>query len=36
MMVYIPKKLIDQEIIKNNLPPRILNLVKNNETGLLY
>ena len=34
--VIIPKELIDQKIIKNNLPPiELLNLGKNNETGLL-
>jgi len=34
--VIIPKELIDQKIIKNNLPPiELLNLEKNNETGLL-
>jgi len=34
--INIPKELISQEIIKNNLPPpELLNLGKNNETGLL-
>jgi len=34
--VNISKELIDREIIKNNLPPpELLNLGKNNETGLL-
>jgi hypothetical protein len=34
--INVPKELIDQEIIKNNLPPaELLNLGKNNETGLL-
>jgi len=34
--VIIPKELIDQKIVKNNLPPiELLNLGKNNETGLL-
>ena len=34
--VVIPKELIDQKIVKNNLPPiELLNLGKNNETGLL-
>ena len=34
--IIIPKELIDQEIIKNNLPPiELLNLGKNSETGLL-
>ncbi len=34
--ITIPKELIDQEIVKNNLPPiELLNLEKNNETGLL-
>ena len=34
--VIFPKQLIDQEIIKNNIPPaELLNLGKNNETGLL-
>jgi len=34
--ITVPKELIDQEIIKNNLPPvELLNLGKNNETGLL-
>ena len=34
--VIIPKELINQEIIKNNLPPiELSNLAKNNETGLL-
>jgi hypothetical protein len=32
----IPEELINQEIVKNNLPPpELLNLGKNNETGLL-
>jgi len=34
--VIISKKLIDKEIIKNNMPPpELLNLGKNNEIGLL-
>jgi len=34
--IIVPKELIDQEIIKNNAaPPELLNLGKNNETGLL-
>jgi hypothetical protein len=34
--IKIPKELINQEIVKNNLPPpELLNLGKNNETGLL-
>ena len=34
--IILPKELIDQKIIKNNLPPpELLNLSKNNETGLL-
>jgi hypothetical protein len=34
--IIIPKELINEEIIKNNLPPpELLNLGKNNETGLL-
>tara|TARA_B110000285_G_C15109577_1_gene610192 strand:+ start:115 stop:1863 length:1749 start_codon:yes stop_codon:yes gene_type:complete len=34
--IIIPKELIDQKIIKNNLPPtELLNLGKNNEVGLL-
>ena len=34
--ITIPKELIDQKIIKNNLPPiELLNLGKNSETGLL-
>ena len=34
--IIIPIELIDQEIVKNNLPPiELLNLGKNNETGLL-
>ena len=34
--VSIPKELIDQEIVKGNVaPPELLNLGKNNETGLL-
>ena len=34
--IVIPKNLIDQEIVKNNLPPpELLNLGKNDETGLL-
>ena len=34
--VIIPKEIIDQEVIKNNVPPaELLNLGKNNEIGLL-
>jgi len=34
--IIIPKELIDQETVKNNLPPpELLNLGRNNETGLL-
>jgi len=34
--IIFPEELADQEIIKSNLPPaELLNLVKNNETGLL-
>ena len=34
--IIFPEELVDQEIIKSNLPPvELLNLVKNNETGLL-
>ena len=34
--ITVPKELIDQEIIKINSPPvELLNLGKNNETGLL-
>jgi len=34
--IIVPEELIDKEIIKNNLPPiELLNLVKNNEKGLL-
>jgi hypothetical protein len=34
--IIVPKGLIDQEVIKNNLPPpELLNLEKNNEIGLL-
>ena len=34
--VIVPKELIDQKIIKDNSPPvELLNLGKNNETGLL-
>ena len=34
--ISIPKELIDQKIVKNNLPPvELQNLGKNNETGLL-
>tara|TARA_B110000211_G_scaffold214467_1_gene255910 strand:- start:479 stop:2227 length:1749 start_codon:yes stop_codon:yes gene_type:complete len=34
--ITIPKALIDQETVKNNLPPpELLNLGRNNETGLL-
>ena len=34
--ITVPKELIDQEIVKNNLPPiELVNLGKNNETGLL-
>jgi len=34
--ITVPKELIDQEVVKNNLPPiELLNLAKNNETGLL-
>ena len=34
--IFFPEELVDQEIIKSNLPPvELLNLVKNNETGLL-
>ena len=34
--IIIPKELIDQETVKNNLPPpELLNLGKNKETGLL-
>ncbi len=34
--IIIPKELIDQKIIKDNVPPKeLLNLGKNDETGLL-
>ena len=34
--IIVSKELINQEIIKDNLPPiELLNLVKNNETGLI-
>ena len=34
--IAFPAKLIDKEVVKNNLPPiELLNLGKNNETGLL-
>ena len=34
--IFVPKELIDKKIVKNNQPPvELLNLGKNNETGLL-